>query len=502
MFVKRKRFAKTPGFLALGLVLALLAACAGPSGSPDGSIPEIGVLDPGFGQDYDGDGTPDGWVFASLPGGHARPEAAKLDGDGRIVVVGSSFLDTDGGWRMTLWRFTPAGAPDLTFGQDYDGDGTPDGYVRFAHPDVSESGGLDLAITGSRIYVTGYLVRSTGTDGMDLAVWSYKLDGSPDPYFHFPVPVLSEGRNFVYAHDAAGGGRAEAGQAILVDGNDIYVAGYSEDPSFKNAMVVWNLTKEDIFINPITYQHWVTDATFATGGFLVDRPGDGDAAGNGIAYNYGFGGFYVVGKATGPSGTDDLAVWRVKPSGELASDFPGPGLQEAFLHHDAAGGGAGDVGYAASKAGSSYLLVAGASVAGPATATGVVWRLGSEGGVYQPLSGPPAADPHAFGDGGQGWTLLGDPDAGVQVANVLAYDGNQGFIFVGGYRGLLAAEAVFWALDPNGKLARRSAFSQGDFLYAFPEALLRDNDSGTLTAVLRVARASGGQEGLVLLRYR
>jgi len=99
----------------------------------------------------------------------------ELDGEGNILVCGEWYNgnDTD----MILWRFRPDGSADSRFGDDYNADSTPDGYVIQA--DAAGTGndrGVRLALDGQgRILVVGESDASGGADtDRDMVIWRFE----------------------------------------------------------------------------------------------------------------------------------------------------------------------------------------------------------------------------------------------------------------------------------------------------------------------------------------
>lgn len=99
----------------------------------------------------------------------------ELDSEGNILVCGEwhNGNDTD----MILWRFRSDGSADSRFGDDYNADNTPDGYV--IHANAAGSGddlGFQLALDGEgRILVIGDSDASGGADtDRDVVIWRFE----------------------------------------------------------------------------------------------------------------------------------------------------------------------------------------------------------------------------------------------------------------------------------------------------------------------------------------
>jgi uncharacterized delta-60 repeat protein len=109
-----------------------------------------GTLDTGF----DGDG----WYVLPVDLDNLSHRALALDAANRILV-GAILPDPD--WTISLWRLTPAGALDPTFG---DGDGRVDTPLEFGNPFD-----LDVSAEDGRIYLRA-----------SLGVWRFLASGAVD----------------------------------------------------------------------------------------------------------------------------------------------------------------------------------------------------------------------------------------------------------------------------------------------------------------------------------
>jgi len=152
-----------------------------------------GKLDSSFGVDGGSDGTPDGVVGQSLGEGDDVARAVALDGEGRIVIAGTT-IAKDGSSNFVLARFLPTGQLDAAFGADGGTDGTPDGFVSLdlgkgddaaAAIGIQSDGKIVAAgshaegdsknIALARYLPNGQLDTGFGADGND--------DGTPDGVF-------------------------------------------------------------------------------------------------------------------------------------------------------------------------------------------------------------------------------------------------------------------------------------------------------------------------------
>ncbi len=227
-----------------------------------------GSLDETFGDDIDGDGTPDGLVTTDFGSTTDYAYSVAIGGDGKIVVAGRSFqagtgydfalarYNSDGSldWKVTtdfaeatgfdaawgvaiqtdgkivaagysvqsgigpdfaLARYNTDGSLDDTFGDDIDGDGTPDGTVTtdFAGSDHGRSVAIQA---DGKIVVAGRSYQGIPT-GDDFALARYDIDGSLDATFGTAGKVITD---FGGSDDAL---------SVAIDGDGkIVVAGYSD----------------------------------------------------------------------------------------------------------------------------------------------------------------------------------------------------------------------------------------------------------------------------------
>ena len=104
------------------------------------------------------------------------------DNSGRIVMAAST-KKSGADYDLMLSRYTQDGDADTSFGADYDGNGMPDGYVRFQHPLLNGSDEIvtDVIVDSQdRIVVAG---SSNAGGNHDVVVWRFTSDGNPDTGF-------------------------------------------------------------------------------------------------------------------------------------------------------------------------------------------------------------------------------------------------------------------------------------------------------------------------------
>ncbi len=135
-----------------------------------------GTPDLGFGSDYDMTPGPDGFSRHHSAAGNTHFDGGyglALDAAGNILIVGNSEGPTSDP-DLTVWRYTDAGALDLTFGGDINPmDGTPDGFAvetEASGGDNLEHGRSLLLDAAGRIVVTGTSYNGA-LGGANCTVW-------------------------------------------------------------------------------------------------------------------------------------------------------------------------------------------------------------------------------------------------------------------------------------------------------------------------------------------
>ena len=195
-----------------------------------------GTLDTTFGSDVNpADGTPDGFfVHNDTAGGTGEDVgyAISTDTNGRIIVAGYA-RNSSGNNDMVLWRFTPNGTLDTTFGGDVNpADGTPDGFI--IHDNVAGGSGSDMGLSvvvdgKGRILITGTSENTAGDS--DMIIWRFNADGTVDTAFDTDGIVVDDNVN---------SGNSDAGTSITIDANGkILITGRTGGIGIDNDMVIW-----------------------------------------------------------------------------------------------------------------------------------------------------------------------------------------------------------------------------------------------------------------------
>jgi uncharacterized delta-60 repeat protein len=317
---------------------------------------------------YNADGTLDtgfnGTGFAVHDGaaggnGDDQGYSLVLDSKGRILVAGSS-TNTMANRDMAIWRYTPNGTLDTTF------DVT--GYV--AHGNAAGGNGNDegtsIALDASgRILVAGASVNATGN--VDMAIWRYNEDGTPDNTF--------DGKGYTVHDGAAGGYDYDVGASVVLDGGGrILVAGASANAANPD-MCIWRYNEDGTL-----------DTTFGGTGYVVHN---GAAGGNSTDFGYsmaldGWGRILVTGVSANSALNGDMVIWRYNPDGTLDRTFDGTGF---VVHHGAAGGNSDDIGFAIALDAGGRIVVTGWSTNAAGDWDMVVWRYNPNGTLDTTFNG-------------------------------------------------------------------------------------------------------------------
>ena len=183
-----------------------------------------------------------------------------IDGDGKILVTGrGAFANIN--HDMFIWRFTPNGVLDSTFGLDDPSNSDPSvklGYAVFDDPGSSGgSGGVgndvghDITIDSSnRIYVCG---ESTFDDtSREMVIWRYSTNGEIDLSFGDDDPSNSDPAiklGFLVNDGTAGGTLNDSCLAIKIDSvGRVLATGYSENGggALFWDMVLWRFIQDGV----------------------------------------------------------------------------------------------------------------------------------------------------------------------------------------------------------------------------------------------------------------
>lgn len=151
-----------------------------------------------------GDG---GWAITPIGNGYDVANSMAIDAEGRVLLVGLSYIESAAPPVMALTRHMPNGALDSTFGVG--------GIVTTAlgtHRDTAESVAIQ---PDGKIIVTGSSRCTLSSCREDFATLRYLSDGSLDTSFGENGAVLTDIDGFDYANHIA----LQADDKILVAGN-------------------------------------------------------------------------------------------------------------------------------------------------------------------------------------------------------------------------------------------------------------------------------------------
>ena len=297
----------------------------------------------------------------------------------------------------------------------YNADGTPDatfngqGWAVQAGPPGANgedgAGGIALDTFG-RIVVGGWLVSAFGD--YDLAVWRFNPDGSLDTSFN--------GQGWVVHDDAAGGGPNSddwAWRLVLDASGRIVAAGYSQNPGLDGDMVIWRFDEDGNLDTTFNSQGWVVHGN-AAGGFSEDEA-------TGVVLDPS-GRIVVTGRSVNPAGDLDMVIWRYLEDGAIDTSFGGRGW---VTHDQAAQGAWNDDGWGIALDSTGRILVTGRSWGGAASGYDmVIWAYDPTGSLDLTFGSGGVATHHnaAGGEGGDfGWAVAVDSSDRILVAGESFY---------------------------------------------------------------------------------
>ena len=173
----------------------------------------------------------DGYLTTDFGAGDDSAQGVALDDGGNIVVAG--WAHTSGGVDFALARYTPSGAPDLSF----DNDGLVTTPIGVANDQAN-----DVAIDSKgRIVAVGASVQ--GAHNKDFAIVRYKQDGSLDGTFSSDGIVIPNG--------------TDKARAVAIDAADNIVAAGS----------YYNVQSQDLDFGLVRYtSDGLPDGSFGTEG--------------------------------------------------------------------------------------------------------------------------------------------------------------------------------------------------------------------------------------------
>jgi uncharacterized delta-60 repeat protein len=236
---------------------------------------------------YDSNGALDlsfgiGGVATFDSGGQDFGQGIALDHLQNILVAGYINVNLNG--NLALWRFTPQGMPDATFGNNglviYDAGPFDGGYG------VTEDSSHGVLVTG---------ITNNGSNE-DMVLLRYNQDGTTDESFGAGGRTVFEG------------GRSDYGYAVIADqAGSILIAG-SSMLIRNNDMVIWKYTSSG-----------ATDESFGTGGRVVYDGGYDNEAAKSIKLDAA--GKILTAGYVNNYGSYEATVWRYAGNGTADTSF-------------------------------------------------------------------------------------------------------------------------------------------------------------------------------------
>ncbi len=295
-----------------------------------------------------------------------------LQADGKMILVGTAQVDTDGNYDMAVTRLNVDGSLDTTFGTN------GKKVISFDLGGLDANGNLTMDLdvatcvaiqADGKIVIGGYAQRD-GTGNYDFAVVRLNTDGAMDTTFS------SDGKAVV-AFDHGGGGDDRAtGVAIQADGK-IVLVGYAQKQSLGDNDIAMARLKTDGSL----------DTAFTGDGRKVigfNNNGAGDDRGAAVAIQPD-GSIVVVGYAqAGGTGNDDFAIARVTPNGSMDKTFSSDGKKTVAFN---VGGAGTDRATSVALQADGAIVVAGSATAVNGDGDFAVTRIKKNGSMDKTFSG-------------------------------------------------------------------------------------------------------------------
>lgn len=239
--------------------------------------------------------------------------AMALQSDGKMLLVGTAQIDTDGNYDFAVTRLNADGSLDTTFGTDgkktiaFDLGGLDANNKLTKDQDVATCVAIQ---SDGKIVIGGYAQRDE-FGNFDFAVVRLNTDGTLDTSF-------SGDGKAVVAFDYGGGGDDRATSVAIQSDGKIVLGGYCQKATLgDNDYALARLNADGSL-----------DTSFTGDGrkFIgFNFGGEADDRGAAIAIQPD-GSILIAGYAqAGPGGDDDFAVARVTPNGSLDYSFSSDG---------------------------------------------------------------------------------------------------------------------------------------------------------------------------------
>lgn len=253
------------------------------------SFSQAGSPDPSFGGG-------DGFLTNSfLTDGHAQPNAVAIQPDGRIVVVGATWIPFQLE-QIVIARYMPNGSPDPTFSDD--------GKATVSHSSLSVAASDVLILPNGKILCAGNAWNNTENF---FLLARFNADGTPDNTFDTDG-ILTTKVGISY--------QGVGSLAMQPDGK-IVVGGYA------------NFTGYDDFVLLRYNANSTLDLPFGGGDGIVNTPMGESYAGIEKVLIQPDGKIVAAGNAV-VNGFEDFALARYNSNGTLDNSFSGDGI--AMLH--------------------------------------------------------------------------------------------------------------------------------------------------------------------------
>jgi uncharacterized delta-60 repeat protein len=389
-------------------------------------------------------GFPGAAGFGTATTVHDQGMVQKITSAGNYIVAGNS-KNAAAGTELALWRYLPTGTLDTTFNTT--------GHLSTGSPGAAGAAGaaevetpVDLQIDSAGKYVVlGTSKNAAG--GIELAVWRYNSDGTPDAtfgtsgIFHKSTPGIT-GRNPAASVN-------DLPKAMIIDSEgNIIITGTSQNAGNGYEFFVARLT-------PLG----VLDSSFGTTGVYhygtTGVAGAINAAENDIGYGIQIasnGNYVIAGTSAYSGGGTELTLWKVSRTGlTLDTSFGNSGTVTYGTTGVALGTGANlsDVGRTLQIDASDSIIIAGASQNPTGGTEMAMWRYLSNGTLDTSFSTTGALHFNST-QGAAGGTGASENDMGLS----LTIDTRYSFYTVAGtsVNASGGTQAALWRYTFLGKL--------------------------------------------------
>lgn len=399
----------------------------------------------------------------------SRGNSIEVNSNGDLTVCGYIGNGTD--WDMAVWKFDSLG----TQLQNFSDNGV------YIFNDLTTENSDDRAYniktdsTGS-IYISG---SSQSNSSSDMIVIKLSSNGFPDTNFarngvlrmidfsgcvrsdsikslaidfnhhFFSIGTSNNGNNYdlvlkKYTHDQNSTNFAEYGTSIYNSGfsRDMTESGYGVTTDLEGNIFVTGYTgsgfKKDLIVQKYKPDGTLDQSFAVNGTFIHNNAAGGDA--NDIGYDIildPVGNIYITGESWGSR--SDMVIWKLTPEGKLDTTFAEKGY---VVSQDIASEGINDIGYSILSQNGIDIYVAGCSYSGTDYEL-VIWKYDSSGNLNT-----------SFGEDG---VFRYKSDSGKvrgeeSIAYDIVFDRSGNILIAGDNSNGHNIDMAIWNIDSDGNL--------------------------------------------------